>query len=183
MGGRTLTSGPDKRVPPRKADVTSTSLRGNRSEGHACRARCKGMDNPTSNDGPDRQVPPKGRRGTLVVPDARGMDNPTSNDGPDRQVPPEKVPPRLQGPFINDPYRLLVAIRSVKKKARTDRLCEEAGPHRNTVFASRRRSEPLRWHRIFRISRGRFSETPHPSNYTTNRGIELQLQQQYRLPF
>ena len=47
----------------------------------ACRARGKGMDDPTSNDGRDKHVPPKwslrdflerlSRRGTLVVPGER----------------------------------------------------------------------------------------------------------------
>ena len=41
-----------------QADLTSGALRKNESEGHACRARGKGMDYPTSNGGPDERGPP-----------------------------------------------------------------------------------------------------------------------------
>ena len=51
MDDRSLNGGPDRRIPPAKK----------KSEGHACRARGKGMDDPTSSDGPNKQVPPRNR--------------------------------------------------------------------------------------------------------------------------
>jgi len=41
------------------ADLTSRSLRKVESEGHACRARRNGMDNPTLRTGRDERVPPR----------------------------------------------------------------------------------------------------------------------------
>jgi len=41
------------------ADLTSRSLRRTGSEGHACRARRSGMDNPIWGGGRDKRVPPR----------------------------------------------------------------------------------------------------------------------------
>jgi len=46
------------------------------------------MDDQSVFIGPDKQVPPKRRRGTLVVPGEEGIDDRTLHGGPDKQVPP-----------------------------------------------------------------------------------------------
>jgi len=91
--------GPDKQVPPK-----------GRSEGHACRARESGMEDPTwrggrdkrvpPKSGPDKRVPPKGRsEGHACRARESGMENPTWRGGRDERVPPKsgpdkQVPPR-----------------------------------------------------------------------------------------
>jgi len=74
--------------------------------------------NPES--GPDKHVPPKGRRGTLVVPGKKGIHDPTWRDGPDKQVPPKSrrgtlVVPRKRE-FMIERGATVLTSRSLRKR-------------------------------------------------------------------
>jgi len=73
--------GPDKQVPPEVLRRGTLVVPG---EEERVINRCS--SDPTS--GSLREIV---RRGTLVVPGERAMDNPTSNGGPDKQVPPKRA--------------------------------------------------------------------------------------------
>jgi len=71
-----------------------------KSEGHVYRARRRGMDNPRSCDGPDKQVPPRSlSEGRARRARRTAMDYQTVMCGRDKRVPPSSGPDKQVSPW------------------------------------------------------------------------------------